>query len=156
MSSAVKRGLCWALAALQVTPENDNDVIEAKLTTGSSYLDINAQVRPDSQVDKENVQPAYSRTEVADHCSSESCWMVINNRVYDVTRFLRIHPGGDDIMLEYGGHDATSAFIDKGHSLDAYDMLAEYCIGVVTKVRLNPFISYIMGLIQRLICVFSP
>ena len=45
------------------------------------------------------------------------------------------HPGGEDIILEYGGHDATTAFIDKGHSLDAFDMLAEYCIGEVTEVN---------------------
>ncbi|XP_059158191.1 uncharacterized protein LOC131942373, partial [Physella acuta] len=95
--------------------------------------DVTPSLRPASSPDQENIVPSYSRLEVADHCCSESCWIIVNNKVYDVTRFLRIHPGGDDIILEYAGHDATTSFIDKGHSLDAYSMLSEYYVGEVTK-----------------------
>ena len=47
---------------------------------------------------------------------------------------LSQHPGGDDIILEHAGFDATSVFKDVGHSKDAHQMLAEYFIGEVSKV----------------------
>ena len=49
--------------------------------------------------DRENVQPRYSRHDIADHCSWDSCWLVINNRVYDVTRFLRMVSCKDQLAL---------------------------------------------------------
>ena len=41
--------------------------------------------------------------EVAKHNSRESCWVVINDEVYDVTDFLEEHPGGPNIILRYAG-----------------------------------------------------
>ena len=41
--------------------------------------------------------------EVAKHNTRESCWVVVNGKVYDVTEYLDEHPGGAQIMLQYGG-----------------------------------------------------
>ena len=41
--------------------------------------------------------------EVAKHNHKESCWIVIDSKVYDVTSFLRQHPGGAAILLRQGG-----------------------------------------------------
>lgn len=38
-------------------------------------------------------------------------------------------------MLEQAGNVATEPFEDVGHSTDARDMMAEYCIGELTEVR---------------------
>jgi len=67
--------------------------------------------------------------EVAAHKDSKSCYMVIHNQVYDVTRFLEEHPGGEEVLLEQAGADSTEAFEDVGHSTDARDLLADYLIG---------------------------
>ncbi|CAN8073270.1 unnamed protein product [Agarophyton chilense] len=72
---------------------------------------------------------AYPMVEVARHTSSSSCWMVIDSKVYDVTSFLLEHPGGDDILLDSSGRDATREFEDVGHSSDARAQLAELLIG---------------------------
>ncbi|KLO10491.1 hypothetical protein SCHPADRAFT_856548 [Schizopora paradoxa] len=53
---------------------------------------------------------SYSLAQVAEHNSSKSCWVIIKNRVYDVTEFLPEHPGGAKIILKYAGKDATSAY----------------------------------------------
>nr|ATI22172.1 delta-5 desaturase 3 [Brachionus koreanus]QBO56254.1 fatty acid desaturase 5/6-3 [Brachionus koreanus] len=37
-------------------------------------------------------------------------WIVIDNLVYDVSRFSRKHPGGERLMLNHAGQDATDAF----------------------------------------------
>ncbi|KAF8592453.1 hypothetical protein K439DRAFT_1400272 [Ramaria rubella] len=52
----------------------------------------------------------YTLEQVAQHNSKESCWIIIENKVYDVTDFLPEHPGGSKIILKYGGKDATDAF----------------------------------------------
>lgn len=65
--------------------------------------------------------------------------MVINDRVYDVTDFLGFHPAGIEIMLEHAGTDASTAFLEKGHSLDAVAMLDKYLIGELVKVTTHFF-----------------
>jgi cytochrome b5 len=55
--------------------------------------------------------------------------MVIHNKVYDLTEFIYIHPGGLEIMLEYAGTDATNAFNYKPHSTEALEMIDKYLIG---------------------------
>lgn len=39
------------------------------------------------------------------------------------------HPGGDEVLLEQAGRDATESFKDVGHSRDAVEMTKEYLIG---------------------------
>ncbi|KAI6007448.1 FMN-dependent dehydrogenase-domain-containing protein [Pisolithus albus] len=42
--------------------------------------------------------------------SDSSCWVIIRNRVYDVTDFIFNHPGGPQVIMDYAGQDATAAF----------------------------------------------
>ncbi|KAI0348665.1 hypothetical protein BDW22DRAFT_1424813 [Trametopsis cervina] len=58
--------------------------------------------------------------QVANHNSSKSCWVIINDKVYDVTEFLPIHPGGAKIILKYAGKDATAAY-EPIHPTDALE-----------------------------------
>eukprot|EP00093_Oithona_nana_P012290 12290.XXX_527355_527904_1 [CDS] Oithona nana genome sequencing. len=55
--------------------------------------------------------------------------MVIHDKVYDVTKFLDEHPGGEEILIENAGQDSTEAFEDVGHSTDAREMMKEYLLG---------------------------
>jgi len=59
----------------------------------------------------------------------KSVWVVVHDKVYDVTKFLDEHPGGEEILIENGGMDATENFEDVGHSSDAREMLSEYYVG---------------------------
>ena len=67
--------------------------------------------------------------QVKTHNKETDCWIVINNQVFDVTKFLKEHPGGGDTILDFAGKDATAAFKDVGHSRDALDMLPDYLVG---------------------------
>ncbi|KAJ5510194.1 FMN-dependent dehydrogenase [Penicillium expansum] len=51
-----------------------------------------------------------NRSEVAKHTTINNCWVIINDKVYDVTDFLKKHPGGVSIILAHAGRDATKAF----------------------------------------------
>ncbi|KAL2825059.1 oxidoreductase [Aspergillus cavernicola] len=54
--------------------------------------------------------PWKNRSEVRQHSTRQSCWVIINGTVYDVTAFVNDHPGGASILLKYAGRDATEAF----------------------------------------------
>ena len=71
--------------------------------------------------------------EVQKHRSGEgedkNVWFVIHDKVYDVTKFLDMHPGGEEILEESSGKISTEEFEDVGHSGEAREMLEEYYIG---------------------------
>nr|CAD7256777.1 unnamed protein product [Timema shepardi] len=71
----------------------------------------------------------YKRDEVAKENNGETTLMIIHNSVYNVTAYLKEHPGGEEVLLEQGGKDATEAFEDVGHSLDARDLMDNYKVG---------------------------
>lgn len=74
----------------------------------------------------------YTAEDVANNKSASSCWISRNGKVYNVTRFLDDHPGGDDFILKYAGQDVGEVMKDKDeheHSDSAYDMMDEYVIG---------------------------
>merc|ERR1712241_1319728 len=81
----------------------------------------------------ENGLKGFSMEEVEEHKVArgpdKSIWMVIHDKVFDVTKFLDEHPGGEEILIENAGLDATEAFEDVGHSTDAREMLREYLVG---------------------------
>ncbi|KAH8949102.1 hypothetical protein BDL97_10G013100 [Sphagnum fallax] len=69
--------------------------------------------------------------EVETHGDPKDCWLIINGKVYDVTKFLEHHPGGDDVLLSATGKDATNDFEDVGHSVDAHNLMKDFEIGEV-------------------------
>lgn len=75
--------------------------------------------------------PEITLEEVAHHDSFDDCWIVIYDRVYDVTHFLREHPGGDDVIMDHAGRDATIAFHGTGHSRHAIEQMRHFLIGVL-------------------------
>ncbi|KAG6545282.1 hypothetical protein Mapa_013395 [Marchantia paleacea] len=75
----------------------------------------------------------YTLAEVSEHNNNKDCWLVIDGKVYDVTKFLEEHPGGDEVLLSATGKDATDDFEDVGHSTSARGMMEEYYVGEVDK-----------------------
>lgn len=73
--------------------------------------------------------PEITLEEVSFHDQINDCWIVLYDRVYDVTKFLYSHPGGEDVILDHAGRDATLAFRGTGHSKAATNMLRDYLIG---------------------------
>ncbi|WP_010180188.1 cytochrome b5 domain-containing protein [Aquimarina agarilytica] len=65
-------------------------------------------------------------------------WLSINDKVYDVTEFKEIHPGGDKIIIDNSGRDGTHEFKKANHnsSKEIESLLSMYCIGNLKKVEL--------------------
>ena len=53
----------------------------------------------------------WSLNQVSQHASEKDCWVILFDQVYDLTKFLPLHPGGRKVILEWAGKDATEAFL---------------------------------------------
>ncbi|XP_058486385.1 cytochrome b5 isoform X1 [Solea solea] len=71
----------------------------------------------------------YTLEEIRVHNMCKDAWLIVHDKVYDITSFLEEHPGGEEVLLEQAGADATESFEDVGHSTDAREMLLQYYIG---------------------------
>ncbi|XP_006634481.1 cytochrome b5 [Lepisosteus oculatus] len=67
--------------------------------------------------------------EVEQQNSSKSTWIILHHKIYDVTKFLEEHPGGEEVLREQAGGNATESFEDIGHSSDARAIASTYVIG---------------------------
>jgi 4-hydroxysphinganine ceramide fatty acyl 2-hydroxylase len=77
----------------------------------------------------------FSLKQVAKHNSEDSCWVIYQDKVYNVTEFIQDHPGGDDLILDYAGKDVTAVMkdvLEHEHSDAAYEILQDYCIGQIS------------------------
>ncbi|KAL7941837.1 hypothetical protein V8C42DRAFT_355260 [Trichoderma barbatum] len=73
----------------------------------------------------------FSVEEIAIHKTRDDLWVMINGKVYDVSKYVRDHPGGADVLIDVAGTDATIAYEEVGHSEDADGILKSYLIGSV-------------------------
>ncbi|KAJ4749242.1 Cytochrome b5 reductase 4 [Rhynchospora pubera] len=66
--------------------------------------------------------------EVKQHKSTEgSIWTVLKGRVYNLSPYLKFHPGGLDMLMKAAGKDCTSLF-NKYHAWVNADFLLEKCL----------------------------
>ncbi len=68
--------------------------------------------------------------QIRQHSSADDAWIVIKGRVYDVSQFKKIHPGGD-IILTSAGQDATDVFAAFHAGTSAWQDLPPLCVGSV-------------------------
>lgn len=64
----------------------------------------------------------FTREEVAKQNTEDSVWFVIDTVVYDVSDFLDAHPGGEAVLRQVAGKDATTAF----YNLHRHEVLQKY------------------------------
>lgn len=87
----------------------------------------------------------FTEREVARHCTPDSCWVLLGTRVYDVTAFLRMHPGGEALIRSRAGKDLSGELEGPPHrhSENARRWMEQYYIGELdrdsgTEVQVNP------------------
>lgn len=66
----------------------------------------------------------FTEDEVAKHNTRDDCWMIIKGKVYDVTPYVDIHPGGSRSLLKFAGTDGTENV--EFHSSKMLQLLDKY------------------------------
>jgi ferredoxin-NADP reductase len=76
--------------------------------------------------------------EVRRHNSRQDCWMVLRGRVYNVTSYLRYHPGSIEELMRSAGDRADDLF-DEAHSyVNAEAILESCCVGLLAPPAAPP------------------
>ncbi|GLT98514.1 hypothetical protein SLE2022_160160 [Rubroshorea leprosula] len=78
------------------------------------------------------VSKSYNKAEVALHNKRTDCWIIIKDKVFDVTSYVEEHPGGDAI-LTHAGDDSTEGFYGPQHATRVFDMIDDFYIGDLKK-----------------------
>lgn len=102
-----------------------------------SRVDSMSNQTPNSEIvaTSEANLSAISLNDIAKHSTKEDCWTTIDRNVYDVTKFISKHKGGDKILLACG-KDASDMFNGKApmsrvHSEIAKKILSGMKIGTL-------------------------
>ncbi|CRG96729.1 cytochrome b5-like heme/steroid binding protein, putative [Plasmodium gallinaceum] len=82
--------------------------------------------------DKYNTRDKYiTKEEVAKHNKEDDAWIIYKNKVYDITLYLKYHPGGKKILLNQSGKDITE-FVLKFHPwVNVEEILKHTLIGYI-------------------------
>ena len=72
-----------------------------------------------------------TKAELDKHKTTDSAWIIIDDKVYDVTQWLSKHPGGSAVLMDNAGLDATAPFENLDHSEDARKKRDEMLVGVM-------------------------
>jgi cytochrome b involved in lipid metabolism len=89
--------------------------------------------------------------------NSKDKLIIINSNVYDITRYIDEHPGGD-ILYEFIGRDSTIGYNEVGHSKDADLILEKLKIGTIAddiKKKKNNIIAFIRYNILTILLIIS-
>ncbi|KAJ3188040.1 hypothetical protein HK101_009272 [Irineochytrium annulatum] len=70
----------------------------------------------------------YTPSQIREHKTREDCWMAIAGKVYDVTHYLKFHPGGQGQLMRGAGKDATELFFKVHPWVNHEYILGEKCL----------------------------
>jgi len=72
----------------------------------------------------------YTMTQVRANNTAANCWAVIDDSVYDLTKWIKSHPGGSGAIVNLCGTDASAAFSAKhGNQSRPAAQLSSYRLG---------------------------
>jgi cytochrome b involved in lipid metabolism len=79
---------------------------------------------------------AYLATDISAHSTRTNCWSAINLKVYDLTSWVDLHPGGWPVIAAACGRNASAVFTRQhGSSASVNLQMQGYAIGVITSAE---------------------
>lgn len=100
---------------------------------GKSQWSFLKMAQPGSEQTNGKVEiKAYTLEDVKKHNRRQDAWMIIDDKVYDITNYIPFHPGGDKILAGVG-RDGTELFNKYHPWVNAPFLLGKYLIGYLKK-----------------------
>jgi hypothetical protein len=69
-----------------------------------------ASAKPSASSSASATTAGYTMAQVKANNSAKSCWAVVDDYVYDLTKWINSHPGGPGAIVSLCGTDATTSF----------------------------------------------
>jgi cytochrome b involved in lipid metabolism len=130
-------GVFYYKKSAQNEPINDvqktsqNETIQNQLPANNSadQASISEPVKNDTPAPV-TPKKLYTTQTVAMHNTKSSCWTIVNGNVYDITKYITQHPGGESRIMSVCGTNGTSAF-EGQHGGDSRpeNTLAKFLLG---------------------------
>jgi cytochrome b involved in lipid metabolism len=99
-------------------------------TTGLNTLSGQLLTENENKIGIANTEATYTLADVAIHNTQADCWTLVFDKVYNITTYIRNHPGGASSISKICGKDGTSIFDNKhGGSSSQALILSTYKIG---------------------------
>jgi len=102
--------------------------------TWSKGVAVKPSAKPSVTAKPSAAAIGYTMARVKANAKSSSCWTAINGNVYDLTAWIKAHPGGEGSIISLCGTDGTQDFLamHRGQSKPE-SRLASYLLGPLTK-----------------------
>lgn len=71
-------------------------------------------------------------SEIEKHKKRNDSWIVLNNKVYNITDYIKRHPGGD-VILKSAGKDGTLLFNQHHPWVYPDAVMKNACLGIAKK-----------------------
>ena len=125
-ADTVRAGIVSALST-DITIKDPSTYVDTMMADFRFNNDVYASADPGQ------VYPSFYASEIATHNKADDCWGIINGSVYNLTRFVHEHPGGDKIIMVNAGLDMSSDYNYIKHNQRAQieGLLGKYKIGVL-------------------------
>ena len=101
---------------------------------------MSPQVMNDDKMKDTKEKPLMTWEQVSKHNTQESCYIVIEGFVYDVTKWLDRHPGGSKVLTNMAGVDCTDVF-NAYHTHEVRKSLKYYKIGKLDGYTVTPMVK---------------
>ena len=75
-------------------------------------------------------QVFYTAEEVAKHASKTDCWTIHKNKIYDITEYAKVHPGGK-VIYQGAGTDCTALFNEEHPWVSVKYLIGKFQVGVL-------------------------
>jgi len=111
-----------------------NSLVKQNLFGGTQTIPINPNTKSNNVVASASDTSVLTLALIAEHNSPADCWVTVGDNVYDVTSYIKVHPGGQNSITAYCGIDIQVAFDSQEHSANARNIFASYQIGTIGTV----------------------
>lgn len=117
-----------AIIGVMMLKPKDNEMKESVSDEMTSVTPTDAMTKDEGQLS------TISADTLAKHGTKDDCWIQIEGKVYDVTKIIPFHQGGEKAITDWCGKDGTAAFKSRNgkgpHPAIAMENLAKVVMGL--------------------------